>query len=326
MRRRDFITGLAGAAIAAPRAAYAQQPSVPVIGYLSAATLETGPTNLEAFRQGLAQTGYVEGRNVDILFRQAEYHYDRLPALAADLVGHRVAVIVTTAGAAAALAARGATSTIPIVFQLGSDPVRLGLVASFNRPGGNITGVSFLTGALTAKRLELLHEAAPAATTIGYLFNPNGPDDGRRGQAEAAAHTLGVRMLILNVTAPSEIEAAFATVIEQRVGALLVDSDPLFAGQRRQLAALAARYGMPAIYHIRETVEAGGLMSYGANASDAYRLAGAYVGRILRGEKPADLPVQQSAEVELAINLGAAKALGLAFPLSLLGRADEVIE
>src|ERR1700730_2317946 len=242
MRRREFITGLAGVAIATPGAAYAQQPSVPVIGYLSAATSGSIPAVLEAFRQGRAQYGYVEGRNVDILFRWADFRYDRLPSLAADLVGRQVAVIVTTAGAASAVTAKQATNTIPIVFQLGADPVGLGLVASLSRPGGNIAGVSFLTGSLTAKRLALLHETALAATAIAYLFNPIGADDGRKGQAEAAAHALGVRLVILNATNPSEIEVAFTALVEQRIGALLVDSDPLFLGQRQQLVALAARH------------------------------------------------------------------------------------
>jgi len=326
MKRRAFITGLAGAAIATLRAAHAQQPTVPVIGYLSAATSGSITPALAAFRQGLAQTGYAEGRNVDILFRWAEFRYDRLPSLAADLVGRRVDVIVATAGAGSALAAKAATSSIPIVFQIGSDPVALGLVVSLSRPGGNVTGATFLTEPLVAKRLELLHEAVPAAATVAYLVNPNTPDDGRVTSVEAAARILGLRLVILTAASPDEIEAAFATVDRQQIDALLVDSDALFNGQREQLAALAARAAVPAIYHVRETVEAGGLMSYGASPADAYRLAGVYAGRILKGEKPADLPVQQSAKVELVINLKAAKALGLTFPLTLLGRADEVIE
>jgi putative ABC transport system substrate-binding protein len=329
MKRREFIAAL-GAATASSaiwsREGRTQRAALPVIGYLSYARDPGTSDNLLAFHRGLAESGYVEGRNVDILFRWAEYRYDRLPALAADLVQRRVDVIVTTAGAASALAAKAATTTIPIVFQLGSDPVREGLVASLNRPGGNVTGAAFLAVQLIEKRLEVLHETVPAATAIAYLLNPNTPDDGRTALAEAAARTLAVRLLALNATDASEIDAAFAALARQRIGALLVDSDPLFFSQRDQLAALAAHHGVPAIYHAREIVAAGGLMSYGANIDDAYRLAGVYAGRILKGEKAADLPVQQSAKVELVLNLKTAKTLGLTFPLTLLGRADEVIE
>ncbi len=325
MRRREFIAGLGGAA-AWPLGARAQQPAMPVVGFLSGGTESGRSPRVAAFRQGLGEVGYVEGRNVGILFRWAEYRYGRLPALVADLVDRRVAVIVTTASAGAALTAKAATTTIPIVFELGVDPVALGLVASLNRPGGNVTGAHFLAEPLNAKRLEVLHEAVPTAATIAYLVNPNSAGDGRRTRVEAAASILGVRLLILNATDPGEIEAAFANLVQQRIGALLANSDPLFNGQRDQIAALAARHAVPAISHVREFAESGGLMSYGADTSEPYRLAGNYAGRILKGERPADLPVQQSTKIELVINLKTAKALGLTFPLTLLGRADEVIE
>jgi putative tryptophan/tyrosine transport system substrate-binding protein len=325
MRRREFIAGIGGVATW-PLVVRAQQPQVPVVGFLNGGTESGRSPFLGAFRQGLGEQGYIEGRNVGILFRWADYQYDRLPALAADLVGRRVAVIVATTGAAAALAAKAATTTIPIVFEIASDPVALGLVASLNRPGGNITGGTFLAAQLIAKRLEVLHQAVPAAATIAYLINPNTPDDGRISDAEAAARVLGVRLLILKATNPGEIETAFANLVQKRIGAVLADSDPLFSGQRDQIAALAARHTVPAISHVREFVEGGGLMSYGANVGDTLRLAGIYTGRILKGEKPGDLPVQQSAKVELIINLKTAKALGITFPLTLLGRADEVIE
>jgi putative tryptophan/tyrosine transport system substrate-binding protein len=325
MKRRQFIVGL-GSTVAWPLAARAQQAAMPVIGYLSGGT-ESGRSGfVAAFRQGLGEQGYIEGRNVGILFRWADYQYDRLPALAADLVARRVAVIVTTTGAGAALAAKAATTTIPIVFEIASDPVALGLVASLNRPGGNITGATFLAAPLNAKPLEVLHEAVRAAARIAYLVNPNTPDDGRRAHVEASAGILGVRLLILNATGPSEIEAAFETLVQRRIGALLADSDPLFNGQRDQIAALAARHAVPAMSHVRESVASGGLMSYGANLTDALSIAGTYVGRILKGEKPADLPVQQSTKLELVINLKAAKAIGLTISETLLATADEVIQ
>jgi putative ABC transport system substrate-binding protein len=331
MRRREFIAWIGGAAASSfaiwPLAAHARQQALLVVGYLSGVAEDASPQLLAAFRQGLGETGFVEGRNVDILFRWAGYRYDRLPALAADLVSRRAAVIVATSGAAAALAAKAATTTIPIVFELGSDPIELGLVASLNRPGGNITGTTFLGQTLTAKRLEMLHEAVPAAARVGFLINSSSSTaEADVREAETAARILGVRLVILNATDADGIETAFATVAQQRIGALLTDTDVLFNGQRERIAALAARHDLPAIYHIRETVAAGGLMSYGANVNDAYRLAGLYTGRILSREKPADLPVQQSTNVELVINLKTANALGLTFPLTLLGRADEVIE
>jgi len=246
--------------------------------------------------------------------------------MAADLVRRRVDVIVTTGGLAAARAAKAATTTVPIVFQFGSDPVALGLVESLNRPGGNITDVSVLSGTLAAKRLEVLHEAVPTATTIGFLVDPTNPDTGRMEEMEIAARTLGVNLLIVNASSPSEIEAAFGTLAQRQVGALIADASAFYFVQGEQLAGLAARYALPAIYHAHEISRAGGFMSYGASFFDAWRLAGTYAARILKGAKPGDLPVQQSTKVELAINLKTAKALGLTIPLPLLGRADEVIE
>jgi len=322
MRRRAFIAGL-GSAAAWPVVGRAQP--LPVIGILVGLRSDADAHLYAALRQGLGEAGYVEGRNVALLFRSAENRYDRLPALAADLVDHRVAVIVATAPTGAALAAKAATSAIPIVFLTPSDPVAVGLVATLNRPGGNITGMTFLTEQLNAKRLEFLHQTVPEAT-IAYLFNPNTFDDGRIGRMEAGAHALGVRLTILNAASPDEIETAFTEIAQRRIGALLVDSDLLFYAQLHQLVALAARYAVPTIYQTREHVAAGGLMSYGASIAEVFRLAGLYVGRILKGEKPADLPVQQPTKIELAINLKTAKTLGITFPVTLLGRADEVIE
>jgi len=327
MRRREFVIGLGGASAAWPLAALAQQRAIPAIGILSDAQESAAGPLIAAFRQGLNEFGYVEGRNVEILYRWAESRIDRLPALAADLVGRRVAVIFAAASTASALAARAATATIPIVFEIGSDPVEIGLVASLNRPGGNVTGVSFLTTELTAKRLELLHETVPAAALIGVLVNPTSPAvEAEIRDVNAAARILGVRLMMLNASTPSEIEAAFAVLGRQQIGALLVFADPLFFVQAAQLAALAVRYAVPAIYFGREQVEAGGLMSYGASISNATRLSGTYVGRILKGEKPADLPVQQSTRIEMVLNLKAANALGLKVPTETLLRADAVIE
>jgi putative tryptophan/tyrosine transport system substrate-binding protein len=280
-----------------------------------------------AFRQGLREIGFVEGRNVEVLYRAAEFRYDRAPELAADLVRRGVNVIVAVGGPASALAAKSATSRIPIVFANGRDPVAVGLVASLNRPGGNITGVSFLMVALTAKRLELLHETVPAAVEVGYLVNLTLPDvEAELKEAKIAADMLGLRLVTQKASTPTEIETAFATFPRLRVGAVLVDTEPLFVLNGDQIAGLAARYALPAIYSVRENAEAGGLMSYGASLSDAFRLTGIYAGRILKGEKPADLPVQQSTKVEFIINMKTARALGLTFPLALLARADEVIE
>jgi len=327
MQRREFIAGLGGAAVW-PLAARAQPAAMPMIGYLSGAVEIADRPFIPSFHRGLAEQGYVEGRNVAIVYRWAETRFDQLPVLAAELVRLRAAVIYATGSAAAALAAKSATATTPIVFQFGADPIGLGIVASLNRPSGNVTGVTFLGEALVAKRLEVLHETVPTSTTIGLLVNPAAPQvEAEVREAEKAARALGVRLVILKATAPAEIEAAFAAIVEQRIGALQIAADTLFAGaQGAQIIALAARHAIPAIYYLREMVDGGGLMSYAASLFDTYRLAGNYAGRILNGEKPTDLPVQQSTKVEFVINMKAAKALGLAFPITLLGRADEVIE
>jgi putative tryptophan/tyrosine transport system substrate-binding protein len=323
VKRRQFIAGL-GSAAAWPVAARAQQPALRVIGVLDVITTTAHLT--AAFNRGLGEQGYVDGRNVEILLRYTET-YARLPALAEELVRSPAAVIFASGGPASALAAKSATTTIPIVFAIGADPVELGLVGSFNRPGGNITGVTFLIQTLLAKRLELLHKIATPVASIGLLVNPTGPQgalDTR--EAETAARVLGVRLVIQKASTPTEIEAAFARFNEQRVGAVLVGGEPFFWVQREQLAALAARHSVPAIYPLREYVEAGGLMSYGPSISDAYRIAGTYAGRILNGDKPAELPVQRSTRIETVVNLKTAKALGLTVPPSILLRADEVIE
>jgi putative ABC transport system substrate-binding protein len=325
MRRRDFIAGMVGAA-AWPLTVRAQQRSTPLIGYLSASKASAVEHLTAAFRQGLSELGYIEGRNVEILYRWAENRNELLPSMATDLVGRRVDVIFANAGPAPAPAAKAATTTIPIVFQNGSDPIELGLVASLNRPGGNIAGVSMLAESLTAKRVQILHEMVPAAATFAYLINPTTPDDGHVKEAEMAARVVGVQLLILNATSPGEIDVAFATLAQPRIGALLVDSDTLFFVQRDQLVALAARYAVPTVYHAHEITKAGGLTSYGPIFSEAFRLAGTYAGRILKGEKPADLPVQQSVKVGLNINMKTAKALGLTIPETLLATADEVIQ
>jgi putative ABC transport system substrate-binding protein len=324
MRRREFIAGLGAAAW--PLMARAQQPAMPVVGILTYAISNADAPLYAALRQGLGEAGYVEGRNVALLFRSAENRYDQFPALAADLVDRGVAVIVANAPTGAALAAKAATSAIPIVFMTPSDPIAVGLVASLKRPGGNITGTTFLTEQLNAKRLELLHQAVPAAAKIAYLVNPNTFDDGRIGRMEAGARALGLELTILNAATPDEMEMVFTEIARQRIGALLVDADPMFYGRRDQLVALAARYAVPTIYQTREHVAAGGLMSYAMNISDAFRLAGLYVGRILNGEKPGDLPVQQPTKIDLVVNLKTAKALGLAIPETLLATADEVIQ
>jgi putative ABC transport system substrate-binding protein len=327
MRRRQFIAGL-GSAASWPALARAQQSASPVIGFLSVDHDRNEAEHIvPGFLQGLREQGYIEERNVEILYRWAGLAYDRLPALAADLARHRVAVIVATGGTPVALAAKAATATIPIVIAGGGDPVALGLVASLSHPGGNITGVSFLTVQVMAKRLELLHQLVPAATTIGLLVNSASPQAANEtAEAERAARILKVQLVTANASTPDGIEYAFATFAAQRIGALLCGADALFGVQRKQLAALAARHAMPAIYQISDTVRAGGLISYGANLSDALRIAGVYTGRILKGEKPADLPVQQSTKIEMVINLRTAKALGLTIPETLLATADEVIQ
>jgi putative ABC transport system substrate-binding protein len=329
MRRREFITLLGGAAAAFPllwpRAARAQQ-RMPVIGFLAAGSLETRRDIVAAFHRGLAETGYVEGRNVAIEYRWVDDQYDRFPALAADLVRRRVAVIVANS-TPAALAAKAATATIPIVFQIGADPVKFGLVASINRPGGNMTGFSALTNALEAKKLELLRELVPKATTIAMLVNPTNPNaDFDTKDAQAAARVLGLRLLVLNAMDQSEIEGAFATLMEQQAGALSVSADAFLATRIDQIVAVAARHAVPAIYENRVYADAGGLMSYGPLSFEVGRQVGVYTGRILKGDKPTDLPVQQSTKFETILNLKTAKALGLTVPTSTLLRADEVIE
>jgi putative ABC transport system substrate-binding protein len=321
MRRREFITLLGGAA-AWPRVARAQQPAMPVIGFLGGGAPQLGA----AFRQGLGETGYVEGRKVTIEYRGAENQFDRLPALAADLVRRQVTVIYASS-TRPSLAAKAATTTIPIVFYTGTDPVQSGLVASLNRPGGNLTGVSGLVVEVGPKRLEMLHEAVPTATLIGLLLNPTYPfvETESRDQ-QAAARILGLRLHVLYASAERDFDAAFATLVQVRAGGLLIGPDAFTNSRSEQLAALALRYAVPTSFQFRDGPAAGGLMSYGGSTTEAYRLAGMYTGRILKGEKPADLPVQQATRVELVINMKTAKALGLTFPLTLLGRADEVIE
>jgi ABC-type uncharacterized transport system substrate-binding protein len=327
MRRREFITLLGGAAVAWPLAARAQQPVMPVVGFLHVASADRFPHVVAAFRQGLRDIGFVEGQNLAIEFRWADGQYERLPSLAADLVGRQVAAIVTGGGPPSAFAAKSATATIPIVFNVGTDPVILGLVASLSRPGGNATGVNIFTTELEAKRLGLLHELIPPASVIAHLVNPTyPPTEANVREVEGAAHLIGRQILLLKAVSESDIDAAFATMLQMRVEAILVGADPFFNSRRDQIVGLAARHALPAVYEQREFALAGGLMSYGTSLADAYRQQGAYAGRILKGEKTADLPVMQLSRFELVINLKAAKALGLEVPATLLARADEVIE
>jgi ABC-type uncharacterized transport system substrate-binding protein len=327
MRRREFLAVFGGAMAAWPLAILAQQPAMAVVGFLNSAAAEALAPMVAAFRQGLKEAGYVEGQNVAIEYRWAEGQYDRLPAMAADLVRRQVAVIVAGGGAVTARAARAATATIPIVFSMGDDPVKLGFVSNLNLPGGNLTGVSLLTTGLEAKRLEVLHEAVPGASVVGLLVNSNFPDvETQLKDVQEAARGLGLQITVLNASSERDIDAAFATIVQQRVGALLVASSPFFFGRREQLVALATRNAVPAIFEWPEFVALGGLMSYGTNLADGYRQVGVYAGKILKGDKPADLPVQQLVKVGLVLNLKTAKALGLNVPNTLIGRADEVIE
>ena len=327
MKRRAFITLLGGAAVAWPLAARAQQPKVPVVGFLRDTSLADAMHLVAAFRQGLKEAGFIEGQNVMVEYRSAEHQLHRLPALVADLVRQQVALIV--GNTESALAAKSANTTVPIVFVTGGDPVMLGFVSSLNRPGGNATGVSFLTSASGTKRLELLRQIMPKAAAIAMLVdvNPNSPQAGdERRDVQAAAHAIGQELIVVEAGSDRDIEAAFATFTQRGAGALLVGTGSSLYSRRARLVALAAQHRIPTIYVLREFVTAGGLMSYGTSITDAYRLAGVYAGRILKGEKPADLPVQQSTKFAFLINLGTAKALGLEIPDKLLALADEVIE
>jgi putative tryptophan/tyrosine transport system substrate-binding protein len=327
MKRRAFITLLGGAA-ASPLAARAQQPAMPVIGYIGTGSRESDAFRLPSFHQGLSESGYVEDRNVAIEYRWAEGQNDRLPALVADLVRHQVAVIAVPASTPGVLAAKAATTTIPIVFYIGLDPVELGLVASLNRPGGNITGVTGWNVMVGPKRLELLHEVVPTATIMALLVNPTSPNlaEGDTREQQAAARTLGLQLYALHASNERDFETVFATLVRLQAGGLVIGTDSLFNTHKEQLAALTVRHRVPAIHQYREFAMAGGLMGYGTDTSDLSRQVGVYTGRILKGEKPADMPVQQATKVELTINLKTAKALGLTFPLPLLARAEVVIE
>jgi putative ABC transport system substrate-binding protein len=327
-RRREFITLLGGAAAAWPLAARAQQPAMPVIGFLNPTSLDAFIERLRAFRQGLKETGYVEGENVAIEYRWAEGQHDRLPVLAGELVRRQVAVIATSGGSAVTFAAKAATTAIPIVFGVAEDPVRLGLVASLARPGGNLTGINFLAAEVTAKRLELLRELVPGTARVAVLANPANATttETMLRDLEPAARAMGLQIQVLNASTGHEINAAFATFVRERLDALFVGLDPFFASRRVQLATLATRHVIPMTSGNREITEAGGLMSYGTNLADTYRQMGVYSGRILKGAKPADLPVVQSSKFELVINAETARMLGITVPPGLLAIADEVIE
>jgi putative tryptophan/tyrosine transport system substrate-binding protein len=329
MRRREFITLLGtGAAAAWPLAARAQQPAIPVVGFLSTASPDSYAIRLRAFRQGLTDAGYVEGQNVAIEYRWAESQNDRLPVLAAELVHRRVDVIVAGGGTPSAVAAKAATAAIPIVFEVATDPVKIGFVARLDKPGGNLTGVANLNVEIGPKRLELMHELLPSVTVIAVLVNPANPAlfEPFVRSLQTAASGLGLELHILNASTEGELDTVFTTLVQLKAGALVIGPDVFFNTHIEKIAALAIGHALPAVYQYRPFVEAGGLLSYGSDEADTYHQVGIYAGRILKGEKPADLPVVQSAKVELIINLKTAKALGLAIPLPLLGRADEVIE
>jgi putative tryptophan/tyrosine transport system substrate-binding protein len=328
MKRRDFLTFLGASAAAWPLAASAQQPRIPVIGFVHSGSSDGFQDFVQAFRQGLSETGHVEGRNVAIEYRWADGQIDRIPELVADLVRRRVNLVVATGGGTGARAVSAASATIPILFQTAGDPVQAGLVASLNRPGGNLTGVTVLTNDLVPKRLELLHEVVPNVTTIAVLLNPkNNPNAGSpSSDLQEAARAFGWQLRVVHASNDRELAAVFASLGKQGAGGLMIPPDSLFLDRRAQLGALSLRHGIPAIHSYREFVTAGGLMSYGGILADAGRIIGNYAGRILKGEKPADLPVQQATRIELIINMKTAKAFGLTFPLTLLGRADEVIE
>jgi putative tryptophan/tyrosine transport system substrate-binding protein len=327
MRRREFITLLGGTAVAWPLAARAQQSAMPVIGILASVSPAPYAPFIAAIKEGLQQTGFVEGRNVTMEYRWAEGQYDRLPQQAAELVNRGVAVIILVGGGPTIAAAKAATAKIPIVFVLGDDPVKSGAVVSLNRPGGNVTGVSLLTVAMEAKRLQLLHELAPDATVVAIVINPNNPQaEEQLQELQDAARTLGVQVQAFKAGTPNEIDIAFTNLVERRAGALLMAADAFFNTRREQFIVLSARHALPAVFPFREFPAAGGLMSYGPSLVDVYRQEGIYAGRILKGEKPAEMPVQQVVKIELVINLQTAKTLGLSIPIPLLGRADEVIE
>jgi putative tryptophan/tyrosine transport system substrate-binding protein len=326
-RRREFITLLGGGAVAWPLAVRAQQGKMPVIGILASVSPAPYAPFIAAIKEGLRQTGYVEGRNVAIEYRWAEGQYDRLPQLASELVESGVAVMILVGGGATTTAAKAATATIPIVVVMGDDPVKTGAVVALNRPGGNVTGVSLLSVAMEAKRLQLLRELAPNVSVIAIVLNPNNPQaDEQLQELQDAGHALGVQVEPFKAGSPSEIDTAFLNLVERRAGALLMAADAFFNTRREQFIVLSARHALPAIFPYREFPAAGGLMSYGTSLADAYRQEGIYAGRILKGEKPAEMPVQQAVKIELVINLQTAKSLGLTIPLALLGRADEVIE
>ena len=327
MRRRDFIALVGGAAVVWPLVSRAQQPAMPVVGFLGTTTPDDFADRVAAFREGLKEVGYVEGQNVVIEYRWPEGHYDRLPTLASDLVRRQVAVIAAVGGEPSALAAKAATTTIPIVFSIGGDPIRVGLVSNLNRPGGNITGVNFFQSDIGAKRLGLIHELLPKATVIGFLVNPTFSDaEDEIRDANEAAVRLGLQTHTVEARTVDEFDNAFATLAQQKVEAIFLANDAFFFRERGRLIALAARYGMPAVYNWREFAVDGGLMSYSPSLTQGYRQVGIYSGRILKGEKPANLPVQQPTKFEFVINLKTAKALGLTFPSGLIAIADDVIE